>query len=243
MSRKICYVRFKRAGTPKPFLIEEGYDLNVDDLVVAESDRGITIGKVIKIVDEKDVHPELPENIQPIIRKATEEDIANYKKNLEDAKEAFKVCLKKIAKHNLPMKLVDAEFMLDKDKVVFYFTADGRIDFRELVRDLARHFKIRIEMRQIGVRDEAKMIGCIGNCGRVACCATFLYNFQPISLKIARDQNVVLNPAKISGPCGRLLCCLSYEHELYLEKVEMGDEKLLQYQEEFSEEELRKLED
>ncbi len=241
--KKICYVTFKRAGTPKPFLWENEEEIKENDLVVAESDRGITIGRVIKVVDANLVHPELIENVKPIIRKAEEEDLENYRKNLEDAKDAFKVCLKKIAKHKLPMKLVDAEFMLDRDKVVFYFTADGRIDFRELVKDLARHFRIRIEMRQIGVRDEAKMIGCIGNCGRQACCCTFLYNFKPISLKLAREQNVVLNPAKISGPCGRLLCCLEFEYELYLDKIEKADEKLLKYQEEVDEEELKKLED
>ena len=239
---KICYLTFLRAGTPKPFLWNKDEEVNEGDLVVAEGDRGINIAKVIKVVDEKDVHPELKENINEIMRKATVEDIENYRKNREDAKEAFIVCLKKIEKHKLPMKLVNAEFMLDRDKVVFYFTADGRIDFRELVKDLARHFKIRIEMRQIGVRDEAKMIGCVGNCGRTACCATFLYSFQPISLKIARDQNVVLNPAKISGPCGRLLCCLAYEHDLYLEDIEKKDSKLFEY-EEVNEEELKKLED
>ena len=243
MPEKICYLTFLKAGTPKPFLWNKEEELSEGELVVAEGDRGINIAKVIKIVDPENVHPELKENIKEIMRKATDEDLKNYQKNKEDAKEAFKVCLKKIKKHGLPMKLVHTEFMLDRDKVVFYFTADGRIDFRELVKDLARHFKIRIEMRQIGVRDEAKMIGCIGNCGRTACCATFLYNFQPISLKIARDQNVVLNPAKISGPCGRLLCCLAYEHELYLEEIEKVDKKLFEYEEEFSEEELKKLED
>ncbi len=241
--RKICYVTFLRAGTPKPYLWDKEDEIKENDLVVAEGDRGITIGKVLKVVDVDMVHPELPENIKTIMRKATEEDLETYRKNAKDAKQAFKVCLKKIKKHNLPMKLVDTEFMLDRDKVVFYFTADGRIDFRELVKDLARHFRIRIEMRQIGVRDEAKMIGCVGNCGRVACCTTFLYDFQPISLKIARDQNVVLNPAKISGVCGRLLCCLAFEHQLYLEQIEKGDSKLLEYEEEFSEEELKKLED
>ena len=239
---KICYLTFLKAGTPKPFLWNKDEEINEGDLVVAEGDRGINIAKVIKVVNEKEVHPDLKANINEIMRKATEEDIENYRKNKEDAKEAFKVCLKKIEKHKLPMKLVNAEFMLDRDKVVFYFTADGRIDFRELVKDLARHFKIRIEMRQIGVRDEAKMMGCVGNCGRTACCATFLYNFQPISLKIARDQNVVLNPAKISGPCGRLLCCLAYEHDLYLEDIEKKDSKLFEY-EEVNEEELKKLED
>ena len=239
---KICYLTFLKAGTPKPFLWNKDEEINEGDLVVAEGDRGINIAKVIKVVNEKEVHPDLKSNINEIMRKATEEDIENYRKNKEDAKEAFKVCLKKIEKHKLPMKLVNAEFMLDRDKVVFYFTADGRIDFRELVKDLARHFKIRIEMRQIGVRDEAKMMGCVGNCGRTACCATFLYNFQPISLKIARDQNVVLNPAKISGPCGRLLCCLAYEHDLYLEDIEKKDSKLFEY-EEVNEEELKKLED
>ena len=243
MSEKICYLTFLKAGTPKPFLWNKDEEIDEGDLVVAEGDRGINIAKVLKVVDADSVHPELKENVREIIRKATEEDLKNYQKNKKDAKNAFEVCLKKIKKHGLPMKLVNAEFMLDRDKVVFYFTADGRIDFRELVKDLARHFKIRIEMRQIGVRDEAKMIGCIGNCGRTACCATFLYDFQPISLKIARDQNVVLNPAKISGPCGRLLCCLGYEHELYLEEVEKADKKLFEYEEEYSEEELKKLED
>ena len=243
MSKKICYLTFLKAGTPKPFLWNKEENIEEGELVVAEGDRGINIAKVIKVVNPDEVHPDIEKNVREIIRKVTDEDLEHYKKNREEAKEAFKVCLQKIKKHGLPMKLVNAEFMLDRDKVVFYFTADGRIDFRELVKDLARHFKIRIEMRQIGVRDEAKMIGCIGNCGRTACCSTFLYDFQPISLKIARDQNVVLNPAKISGPCGRLLCCLAYEHELYVDEIEKIEKKIFDYEEEFSEEELKKLED
>ena len=158
--------------------------------------------------------------IQPlkaIIRVATPEDDERELKNREKEKEAFKICLEKIAKHNLDMKLIKAEYTFDNNKVLFYFTADGRIDFRELVKDLAAVFKTRIELRQIGVRDETKILGGIGSCGRPLCCATFLPEFNPVSIKMAKEQNLSLNPTKISGVCGRLMCCLKNEQDTYEE--------------------------
>jgi len=242
-NEKICYITFRRADTPKPFLYNLEEEIHANDLVVAEGDRGVNIAKVIKVVNKDNVHPDISKNIKTIIRKATEEDKKQYQQNKKDAIRAKAICLEKIAKHKLLMKLIKAEYMLDKKKLVFYFTADGRIDFRELVKDLAKEFKVRIEMRQIGVRDESKMIGCIGNCGMEACCARFLYSFQPISVKTAKDQNIVLNPSKISGVCGRLMCCLAFEHELYLEKIEESKVDLSKFEEEVSEDELKKLED
>ncbi len=240
---KICYITFRRADIPKPFLYNLDEDINVNDLVVAEGDRGVTIAKVIKIVNKDDIHPGILKNIKTIIRKATEEDKRQYRENKKEAIKAKEICFEKVIKHKLQMKLIKAEYMLDKKKLVFYFTADGRVDFRELVKDLAKEFKVRIEMRQIGVRDESKMVGCIGNCGMEACCARFLYTFQPISVKTAKDQNIVLNPSKISGVCGRLMCCLAFEHELYLEKIEESKVDLSKFEEEINEEELKKLED
>ncbi len=243
MNKKICYLIFLRAGSPKPFIYDLPEEPKENDLVVAEGDRGVNIATVTKIVPFDAVHPELPNKINTVIRKATQEDISQFKRNNEDSKDAVKICLEKVAAHNLNMKLVKAEYMLDRKKLVFYFTADGRVDFRELVKDLAKEFKVRIEMRQIGVRDESKMLGCIGNCGREACCTTFLYNFQPISVKTAKDQNIVLNPSKISGVCGRLMCCLAFEHELYLKKIEQATLDLSEFEEKISEDELKKLED
>ena len=149
------------------------------------------------------------------MRKATEQDALKVQENKVREKEAFNICLRKIAKHGLPMRLIDVEFTFDVNKIIFYFTADGRIDFRELVKDLASVFRTRIELRQIGVRDEAKMLGGIGSCGRPLCCATFLGDFEPVSIRMAKDQNLSLNPAKISGVCGRLMCCLKYENDVY----------------------------
>ncbi len=242
-NEKICYLTFRPADTPKPFLYTLDKEININDLVVAESDRGVNIAKVVKILNKQEVHPNLSKNIKKIIRKATEEDKKQYWNNIKDAIKAKEICLKKIEKHKLEMKLIKADYMLDRKKLVFYFTADGRVDFRELVKDLAKEFKVRIEMRQIGVRDESKMIGCIGNCGREACCAKFLYSFQPISVKTAKDQNIVLNPSKISGVCGRLMCCLAFEHELYLEKIEESKVDLSKFEETVNEDELKKLED
>lgn len=179
-----------------------------------ETVRGIEFGKVViahKQVDENDIV--LP--LKKVIRIADEKDKLTVAENKEKAEQAFGICEEKIAEHGLEMKLVDVEYTFDRNKVIFYFTADGRVDFRELVKDLAAIFKTRIELRQIGVRDEAKMLGGIGPCGRMLCCSTFLGDFEPVSIKMAKDQNLSLNPAKISGLCGRLMCCLKYENDDY----------------------------
>ncbi len=181
-----------------------------------ETVRGIEYGEVVvapKQVSEEDIVSPL----KKVIRKATEEDEQKVKENKQKEKEAFEICLREIAKHNLPMKLIDVEYTFDNNKVIFYFTADGRVDFRELVKDLAAIFRTRIELRQIGVRDEAKMIGGLGCCGRGLCCCTFLGDFEPVSIRMAKEQNLSLNPAKISGVCGRLMCCLNFEQEFYEE--------------------------
>jgi len=241
---KLFIVSFKKADLPQTFISDIDDDILVGDLVVGESERGITIGKVIKILSLEDIEKagiKDLEKVSSIVRKATSEDQAIYEKNKRDAEEADRICLQKIKDFNLGMKLVRSEYMLDKKKIVFYFTSDGRVDFRELVKELAKEFKIRIEMRQIGVRDETKMIGCIGNCGRESCCSIFLYDFQPVSVKTAKDQNIVLNPSKISGVCGRLMCCLSFEHTNYLEKMEDKQIDLRKF-ETISDDELKKLE-
>ncbi len=242
MNKKICYLIFLRAGLPKPFLYELEEEILERDLVVAEGDRGVNLARVIKIEPVESFNEEALKKLKPVLRKATAKDVEQYGRNRRDAKEAAKICLEKVQNHNLDMKLVMAEYMLDRKKLVFYFTSDGRVDFRELVKDLAKEFKVRIEMRQIGVRDESKMLGCLGNCGREACCTKFLYNFQPISVKTAKDQNLVLNPGKISGVCGRLMCCLAFEHELYLKKLEQATIDLSEFEEKISEDELKKLE-
>ncbi len=206
-------VRFKKAGkiyyfSPGSFQLEKG------ETVIVETSRGVEFGKVVigtKTVEENDVV--LP--LKQVIRIATPKDKLIVQENLEAAKKAFDVCSEKIIEHKLDMKLVDVEYTFDRNKVLFYFTADGRIDFRELVKDLAAIFRTRIELRQIGVRDEAKMLGGIGPCGRVLCCSSFLGDFEPVSIKMAKDQNLSLNPAKISGLCGRLMCCLKYENDMY----------------------------
>lgn len=204
-------VRFK-SSIKVYFFDSIGLELNCGDMVVAETERGLTIGKVV--MPPKDVDPPATE-IKKIERKTTPEDLEIYNKNHEDEKNAFKVCMEHIARHKLPMKLVSTEYTLDRNKLVFYFTADGRIDFRELVKDLARVFKTRIEMRQIGVRDASKLCGAISICGRELCCSSFLSGFSPISIKMIRNQGLPLNPSKLSGMCGRLLCCLGYEVKNY----------------------------
>ncbi len=212
---EVTGVRFKKAG--KIYYFDpDNYHLTLDDYVIVETARGIEYGEVVianKLVDEEDVV--LP--LKKVIRIADEEDRKNVEKNKQMAKEAYVICEGKIADHELEMNLVDVEYTFDRNKVIFYFTADGRIDFRELVKDLAARFKTRIELRQIGVRDEAKLLGGIGPCGRMLCCSTFLGDFEPVSIKMAKDQNLSLNPSKISGLCGRLMCCLKYENELYEE--------------------------
>lgn len=206
-------VRFRSAG--KIYYFDPaGFDIKLGDNVIVETARGVEYGNVVlglrDIEDDKIIQP-----LKPVIRQATPEDNEVEKKNKEKEKEAFQICLEKIKKHGLEMKLIDSEYTFDNNKVLFYFTADGRIDFRELVKDLASVFKTRIELRQIGVRDETKIVGGIGICGRTLCCNTHLSEFAPVSIKMAKEQNLSLNPTKISGVCGRLMCCLKNEQEAY----------------------------
>lgn len=208
-------IRFKKAGKIYYFDPNE-IELTQDDHVIVETARGVEYGDVVvapKLVsDEEIVSP-----LKCVIRKATEEDDQQVIENISKEKEAFDLGGKKIISHSLPMKLVDVELTFDDSKLIFYFTADGRIDFRELVKDLATIFKTRIELRQIGVRDEAKMLGGLGPCGLTLCCSTFLGDFHPVSIKMAKEQSLSLNPTKISGLCGRLMCCLKYEQDFYEE--------------------------
>jgi cell fate regulator YaaT (PSP1 superfamily) len=206
-------VRFKKAG--KIYYFDPG-DLSIekDEFVIVETVRGVEYGKAViarKQVEEHDVV--LP--LKKVVRIADPKDKMIVEENKQAAKEAYEVCNEKVNEHQLDMKLVDVEYTFDRNKVIFYFTADGRVDFRELVKDLAAIFRTRIELRQIGVRDEAKMLGGIGPCGRMLCCSTFLGDFDPVSIKMAKDQNLSLNPTKISGLCGRLMCCLKYENDEY----------------------------
>lgn len=209
----IVKVQFQKAGRLYDFLTGE-LVIQKDNMVIVETDRGKTIGLVIKgpiiIPDE-----ELQEGIKTVLRKALPEDIESAANNRTKEKDAFDFCLNRIKERGMDMKLVKVEYLFDASKAIFYFTADGRIDFRELVKDLAHAFHTRIEMRQIGVRDEAGMVGGIGICGRELCCCSFLREFEPVSVKMAKEQNLALNPTKISGQCGRLLCCLAYEYETY----------------------------
>ncbi|MEH7416755.1 stage 0 sporulation family protein [Neobacillus drentensis] len=206
-------VRFKKAG--KIYYFDPG-DLSIekDDFVIVETVRGVEYGRAViarKQVEEHDVV--LP--LKKVVRIADQKDRMIVEENKQAAQEAYEVCSEKVNEHQLDMKLVDVEYTFDRNKVIFYFTADGRVDFRELVKDLAAIFRTRIELRQIGVRDEAKMLGGIGPCGRMLCCSTFLGDFDPVSIKMAKDQNLSLNPTKISGLCGRLMCCLKYENDEY----------------------------
>ncbi len=208
-------VRFRPAGKVY-FFDPAGMDIKTGDHVIVETARGIEFGHVVlgsRAVDESKVIQPL----KPVIRMATAADEETERRNKEKEKDAFGICLEKIKKHNLQMKLIDAEYTFDNNKVLFYFTADGRIDFRELVKDLAAVFKTRIELRQIGVRDETKIMGGIGICGRPLCCHTYLSEFIPVSIKMAKEQNLSLNPTKISGVCGRLMCSLKNEEETYEE--------------------------
>ncbi|KPC77506.1 PSP1 domain-containing protein [Laceyella sacchari] len=216
---RVIGVRFRQAGKiyyfdPVDHKVEQG------DSVIVETVRGIEYGSVvmgIRHVREDEVV--LP--LKKVLRIATVGDTEQMEENRRAAKAALKVCQEKINQHELEMKLVDAEYTFDRNKIIFYFTADGRVDFRELVRDLAAVFRTRIELRQIGVRDEAKMLGGIGPCGRVLCCSSFLGDFEPVSIKMAKDQNLSLNPTKISGLCGRLMCCLKYENDIYEEAKQL----------------------
>ena len=212
---EVIGVRFKNMG--KVYYFDpNGEKLDNGDRVVVETARGIECGEVAmenrEVSDETIVQP-----LKKLIRIATKEDLRRVAENEIKAKNAFVLCEKKIAERGLEMKLVDVEYTFDNSKILFYFTADGRVDFRELVKDLAGMFRTRIELRQIGVRDEAKMIGGLGICGRPFCCGSFLGGFQPVSIKMAKEQGLSLNPVKISGTCGRLMCCLKYEQEAYLD--------------------------
>ena len=210
---KVVGVRFRRAG--KIYYFDPGKaKMAAGSHVIVETARGIEYGTVLiapKEVDDKAV----VQPLKPVIRVADAVDVRRMRQNRADVQQAYHICEQRIAAHNLKMKLVDAEYTLDRSKLVFYFTADNRVDFRELVKDLASQFHTRIELRQIGVRDESKMLGGLGLCGQPFCCSRFLKNFQPVSIKMAKEQGLSLNPAKISGSCGRLMCCLAYEQKSY----------------------------
>ena len=217
---QIIGVRLKPAG--KIFFYEPNDEEIVKgDSVIVETARGVECGKVViaprelPTAENPESEPGLP--LKKIYRKATTEDLIQLEENHAAEKRAFDICLKKIADHGLPMKLINVEYTFDVNKIIFFFTADGRVDFRDLVRDLASVFRTRIELRQVGVRDEAKLLGGMGGCGRPLCCATFLGDFIPVSIRMAKEQNLSLNPTKISGVCGRLMCCLKYENDLYCE--------------------------
>ena len=215
--KNIVGVRFKKPG--KIYFFDPGnLQIAKQDFVIVETAQGQEYGEVAisnrAIPDDKVKNP-----LKKVIRVATEKDKKHYEDNKQKEKEAFKICVEKIAKHKLDMNLTEVEYKFDNSKIIFYFTADGRIDFRELVKDLAAIFKTRIELRQIGVRDEVKRIGGNGMCGRELCCCSFLGNFETVSIKMAKEQNISLNPSKISGNCGRLMCCLKYEQDVYDEKL------------------------
>ena len=210
---EVIGVRFKDVG--KIYYFDpNSVPLKIGDYVIVETARGVECGQVA-MANKQLEDTEILFPLKKMIRKATEKDLECLKQNKEKEKKAFKICEEKILQHNLDMKLVDVEYTLDNNKILFYFTADGRVDFRALVKDLASVFRTRIELRQIGVRDEAKMLGGIGVCGRPFCCSSFLGEFQPVSIKMAKEQGLSLSPVKISGTCGRLMCCLKYEQDAY----------------------------
>ena len=217
-------IRFKRAC--KIYYFDPaGKNVQIGDFAIVETVRGVEYGEVVigpRQVEEKDI----VQPLKPVLRKAGKDDVKKHEEGKVKEKEAFAICEEKIKVHELPMHLVDVEYTFDVSKIIFYFTADGRIDFRELVKDLAAVFRTRIELRQIGVRDQAKMLNSIGSCGRPLCCATFLGDFEPVSIKMAKDQHLSLNPTKISGICSRLMCCLKYENYLYsCDKCDKRDRK------------------
>jgi cell fate regulator YaaT (PSP1 superfamily) len=222
---EVIGVRFK-SSCKTYYFDPDGQKIVPQTPVIVETVRGVECGKTVignrQIPDEQLVSP-----LKKLIRLATQEDMDKIEQNRVKEEEAKKICIQKIAEHELPMKLVDVEYTFDSSKIVFYFTADGRVDFRELVKDLASVFRTRIELRQIGVRDEAKMLGGIGSCGRELCCVCFLGDFEPVSIRMAKDQNLSLNPTKISGICGRLMCCLKYESDGYetKRKADKGGKK------------------
>ncbi|MBQ0098245.1 MAG: stage 0 sporulation family protein [Oscillospiraceae bacterium] len=212
---EVIGVRFKNVG--KVYYFDpDNNKLDTGDMVIVETARGIECGEVA-MANKEVGNDEIVFPLKKLIRKATKEDLERIKNNEEKEKEALKICEQKIKEHNLEMKLVDVEYSFDNSKLLFYFTADGRVDFRALVKDLASVFRTRIELRQIGVRDEAKMLGTLGACGRACCCSSFLGEFQPVSIKMAKEQGLSLSPVKISGTCGRLMCCLKYEQEAYID--------------------------
>ena len=212
---KVAGVRFKTAG--KIYYFDpDTFDVKNGDNVIVETARGMEYGTVTNDIQEVN-ESEIVAPLKKIIRIATPEDDKKHKENVKKKERALQLCQEKIDKHGLVMKLIDVEYTFDNNKIIFYFTADGRVDFRELVKDLASVFKMRIELRQIGVRDEAKMMGGIGGCGRSLCCNSWLADFEPVSIKMAKVQNLSLNPTKISGICGRLMCCLKYENDIYME--------------------------
>ena len=210
---KIIEIKLREYG-PIAYAKIDTDDFKIGDCLILEQERGLDYARVVAIGG---FTPLLPETklVKKIVRRATEEDLKQIEQNRTKAKDAANTCLSKIQEHKLPMKLVGAEFVFDSSKVIFYFTAEGRVDFRNLVKDLAKIFKVRIELKQIGVRDEARLFGGIGPCGRRLCCATFLKNFEPVSIKMAKEEGLPLNPPKISGICGRLMCCLDFEYETY----------------------------
>lgn len=212
---KVTGIKFKPAG--KVYYFDTGpFELEKGSEVIVETSRGVEYGFVAfsnKEVDEAELKAEL----KPILRPATTEDKEHYEQNIAEADRAIKRCAEIVAAHNLVMNLIDCEYTFDRNKLIFYFTAEGRVDFRNLVKDLASEFKTRIELRQVGVRDEAKLIQCLGPCGIRTCCSSWLGDFAPVSIKMAKDQSLSLNPTKISGVCGRLMCCLKYEHDHYME--------------------------
>ncbi len=210
---RVIGTRFKKAG--KIYYFDpEALAIEVGQKVIVETSRGVEFGEVV--VAAKEVNDsEVVQPLKKVLRIATREDQEAVEINEKKEQEAFEICLKKIKEHDLPMKLIEVEYTFDFNKIIFYFTAEGRVDFRELVKDLASIFRTRIELRQVGVRDEAKMLGGLGGCGRGLCCATFLGDFEPVSIRMAKDQGLSLNPTKISGICGRLMCCLKYENDAY----------------------------
>lgn len=210
---EVVGVRFKRAG--KVYYFDPvGLSLNCDDMVIVETSRGVEAGRVV-IGPKQVLESELNEPLKPVLRRAEPQDLKQMQAYRDREQAAFQKCQQRIAAHGLPMKLVGAEYNFDGSRLTFYFTAEGRVDFRELVKDLASTFRTRIELRQIGVRDQAKMLGGLGRCGRALCCAAFLSDFNSVSIKMAKEQDLPLNPMKISGLCGRLLCCLGFENEYY----------------------------
>lgn len=212
--QNVLGVRFRDIGKIHYFLYFENEEIKCGDLVIAETKRGIECGKVI-VFCEDFLYTEQTSPSEKIIRKATADDLKSLESKKEEEKEAEAICKKKISEHKLNMKLIDVECMFDRKKIIFYFVSDSRVDFRNLVRDLAHVFRIRIELRQVGIRDEARILGGLGFCGKPLCCTTFLSDFQTVTIKMAKDQGMSLNPTKLSGTCGRLMCCLKYEEDVY----------------------------